>query len=64
MNLFKRIIFKIKAFFWKRKINKIYGYKYGKVIKNYDFSSLYPHVMDSKFYYADTDSIKQKGECQ
>lgn len=52
MNIFKRIIFKIKAFFWKRKFNKIYGYKYGKLTRNYDFASYYPTV------YTDTDSIK------
>lgn len=61
MNLFKRIIFKIKSFFWKRKINKMFGYKYGKVVRNYDFYSAYPHVMPSEIYYADTDSVK-KGE--
>ena len=57
MNFLKRIIFKIKAFFWKRKINKMFGYKsgykYGKLTRNYDFSSAYP------FIYADTDSIKR-----
>ena len=62
MNLFKRIIFKIKAFFLKRKLNKIYGYKYGKPIKDYDFYSAYPDIRKSKFYYVDTDSVKQKGE--
>lgn len=60
MSLFKKIVFKIKAFFWKRKINKIYGYKYGKSTRSYDFASAYPTVTATKIYYTDTDSFKSK----
>lgn len=59
MNFFKRIIFIIKAFFWKRKINKIYGYKYGKLTRDIDMASWYPHAMSSNCYYVDTDSVKK-----
>ena len=60
MKFFKKIIFKIKVFFWKRKINKLYGYKYGKLTRSYDLSSMYPYIRSTKFYYEDTDSLARK----
>lgn len=60
MKIFNKIIFKIKVFIWKRKLNKVYGYKYGKLTRSYDMSSFYPGIILKNSVYEDTDSVKKK----
>lgn len=65
----KRLIIKFKVWNDKRKFKK-FAKKCGAV-RYMDVSSMYPGVLkvgyfplNKDFIYADTDSVKQKGECQ